>query len=57
MGDKNPKILYYSFNQDLSYFLVGTEKGCKIFQNYPFRPGFYLSKFIFIIIFFKLFHK
>ena len=49
MEIKNPKILYHSFNQDLSYFLIGTKEGCKIFQSNPFRRGFDLSKFIFVL--------
>ena len=49
MEIKNPKILYHSFNQDLSYFLVGTKEGCKVFQSNPFRRGFDLSKFFFIL--------
>ena len=57
MEIKNPKILYHSFNQDLSYFLVGTKEGCRVFQSNPFRRGFDLSKFFFyfIIILFILF--
>ena len=60
MENKNPKIykiLYHSFNQDLNYFLAGTEKGCKIYDTYSIQKGFDLSKFIFIIIIFKLFKK
>ena len=49
MEIKNPKILYHSFNQDLSYFLVGTKEGCKVFRSNPFRKGFDLSKFIFVL--------
>ena len=49
MEIKNPKILYHSFNQDLSYFLIGTKEGCKVFQSNPFLRGFDLSKFIFFL--------
>lgn len=50
MEIKNPEILYHSFNQDLSYFLIGTKEGCRVFQANPFRKGFDLSKFISIIL-------
>ena len=51
MASTNSEIIYHSFNQDLSYFLIGTKEGCIIYQTDPFRKGFYLSKFIIIIIF------
>ena len=54
MTSEKPKILYNSFNQDLSYFLIGTKDGCTIYQTSPFRKGFDLSKFIFLIIFILL---
>ena len=45
MASANSEIIYHSFNQDLSYFLIGTKEGCTIYQIEPFRKGFDLSKF------------
>lgn len=38
------KILYNSFNQDYKCFLIGSKKGCTIYQSEPFKKGFELSK-------------
>ncbi len=38
------RILYSSFNQDNSYFLIGTKDGCTIYKTEPFKKGFELSK-------------
>ena len=38
------KILYTSFNQDNTYFLIGTKYGCTIYKTDPFKKGFELSK-------------
>ena len=35
-GIKDDSMLYASFNQDNSFFSVGTEKGFRIYQTYPF---------------------
>ena len=52
MASENPEIIYHSFNQDLSYFLIGTKEGCKIYKTEPFRKGFYLSKFNLCLFYF-----
>lgn len=38
------KILYTSFNQDYKCFLIGTEKGCTVYNSEPYKKGFELSK-------------
>ena len=43
MSDECPEILYQSFNQDLTYFLIGTKEGCTIYKTEPYRYGFKLS--------------
>ena len=47
MATKNLKILYQSFNQDLNYFLIGTEEGCTIYKTDSFKEG-NISKYNFI---------
>jgi hypothetical protein len=42
------KILYNSFNQDYKCFLIGTEKGCTIYNSEPFKKAFELSKKLFL---------
>ena len=37
---KNNSILYTSFNQDNSFFSVGTENGFRIYQTYPFTDHY-----------------
>jgi hypothetical protein len=37
-------MLYASFNQDFSNFVVGTEKGFKIFNSYPLKDSYDISK-------------
>ena len=44
MASEKSKIIYNSFNQDLSYFLIGTKEGCTIYQTDLFRKGFDLGK-------------
>ena len=39
MTTKNLNILYQSFNQDLSYFLIGKEDGFTIYKTDPFKDG------------------
>jgi hypothetical protein len=39
MKNKENIMLYASFNQDFSNFVVGTEKGFKIFKSYPFEDS------------------
>ena len=34
---KDDSMLYVSFNQDNSFFSVGTERGFRIYQTYPFK--------------------
>lgn len=34
------QILSLSFNQDASCFIVGTEKGFKIFNSFPYKKSF-----------------
>ena len=43
---KELKILYNSFNQDYKCFLIGTEKGCAIYNSEPFKKAFELSKIL-----------
>lgn len=57
MASEKNKILYNSFNQDLSYFLIGTKQGYTIYQTDPFRKGFDLGNSNFIIIFILLYKK
>jgi hypothetical protein len=33
-------ILYVTFNQDASCFAVGTERGFKIYNTFPFKDNF-----------------
>lgn len=34
------QMLYATFNQDASCFAIGTERGFKIFNSYPFKDSF-----------------
>ena len=55
---ENNKILYNSFNQDYTCFIVGTKEGCKIYHSEPFKKGFTLGKkYIFNIKLFSQFFK
>lgn len=38
------QMLFVTFNQDASCFAVGTEKGFKIFNSFPFKDSFERSK-------------
>ena len=37
---ENDSMLYVSFNQDNSFFSVGTERGFRIYQTYPFTEHY-----------------
>lgn len=39
------QMLYVSFNQDYSAFVVGTERGFRIYNIYPFKDYYERSKF------------
>ena len=38
--DEDDSMLYASFNQDNSFFSVGTERGFRIYQTFPFRDHY-----------------
>jgi WD40 repeat protein len=38
--DEDNSMLYVSFNQDNSFFSVGTERGFRIYQTYPFTDPY-----------------
>jgi WD40 repeat protein len=40
MESTDDQMLYVSFNQDASCFAVGTERGFKIYNSYPFKDNF-----------------
>lgn len=62
MESVEDQMLYVTFNQDASCFAVGTEKGFKIFNSFPFKDSFErsnnnpLDKKQFIFIQKRLFH-
>jgi hypothetical protein len=37
---EDDQMLYVTFNQDASCFAVGTERGFKIYNSYPFKDNF-----------------
>ena len=38
--NKNDDIIYMSFNQDYSCFILGTENGFKVYQTYPYKEPY-----------------
>jgi len=48
MESVEDQMLFVTFNQDSSCFAVGTEKGFKIFNSFPFKDSFERSKFYFL---------
>lgn len=44
MESAEEQMLFVNFNQDGSCFAVGTEKGFKIFNSFPFKDTFERSK-------------
>ncbi len=40
MESVEDQMLFVTFNQDASCFAVGTEKGFKIFNSFPFKDSF-----------------
>lgn len=40
MEEKGDDILYIGFNQDFSCFSMGTERGFKILNTYPYKDTF-----------------
>ena len=50
MESNDDQMLYVTFNQDSSCFAIGTEKGFKIYNSYPFKDNFERSNNRHIII-------
>ncbi len=48
MDSTDDQMICVSFNQDNSCFAVGTERGFKIYNSYPFKDNFERGKKIFI---------
>jgi len=44
MDVSNEQMLYISFNQDYSAFSIGTERGFRIYNTYPYRNFYERSK-------------
>jgi len=45
MESVEDQMLFVTFNQDASCFAVGTEKGFKIFNSFPFKDSFERSNY------------
>lgn len=43
-NQEDDQMLYASFNQDASCFALGTERGFKIYNAYPFKDSFERGK-------------
>jgi len=45
MDSIEDQMLYISFNQDNSAFSIGTERGFRIYNGYPYKDYYERSKF------------
>ena len=46
MDVANDQMLYVSFNQDYSAFSVGTERGFRVYNTYPYKDYYERSKIL-----------